>query len=94
MAGHDLRQPLQLISNVHEVLGAMLRSVEQQHKLVQAADATARLTPRLGQLVDALQRHSQQHRRNTFGGLSRHVAPDRCGSRSLAKEGQRHDRLA
>ena len=55
IAGHDLRQPLQVISSAHEVLGTMLRSVEQQHKLVQAADATARLTRMLGQLVEALQ---------------------------------------
>jgi two-component system phosphate regulon sensor histidine kinase PhoR len=55
MAGHDLRQPLQVISNAHEVLGTMLCSVEQQHKLVKAADATAQLTRMLGQLVEALQ---------------------------------------
>jgi two-component system, OmpR family, phosphate regulon sensor histidine kinase PhoR len=55
MAGHDLRQPLQVISSAHEVLDVMLCSVEQRHKLVQAVDATARLTRMLGQLVEALQ---------------------------------------
>ena len=55
MAGHDLRQPLQLIVSAHDILATMLGSAEQQEELAQAAAATARLTRMLGQLVEAVQ---------------------------------------
>jgi two-component system phosphate regulon sensor histidine kinase PhoR len=55
MAGHDLRQPLQLIVNVHDVLAQTLDSDEQREELTRAREATAQLTSMLAQLVEALQ---------------------------------------
>jgi two-component system, OmpR family, phosphate regulon sensor histidine kinase PhoR len=55
MAGHDLRQPLQLITSAHDVLALTLGSEEQREELTRAADATAQLASMLGQLVEALQ---------------------------------------
>src|SRR6195256_2814915 len=51
MAGHDLRQPLQIITSAHDVLALTLDSEEQ----TRAAEATAELASMLGQLVEALQ---------------------------------------
>jgi two-component system, OmpR family, phosphate regulon sensor histidine kinase PhoR len=39
MAGHDLRQPLQLITSAHDVLTTMLREKEQRNELARARDA-------------------------------------------------------
>jgi two-component system, OmpR family, phosphate regulon sensor histidine kinase PhoR len=55
MAGHDLRQPLQLITSAHDVLAQTLASEEQREELIRAEDATAQLAGMLGQLVEALQ---------------------------------------
>jgi two-component system phosphate regulon sensor histidine kinase PhoR len=55
MAGHDLRQPLQVITNAHDVLVQALASEEQQEQLIRAENATAQLASMLGQLVEALQ---------------------------------------
>jgi two-component system phosphate regulon sensor histidine kinase PhoR len=55
MAGHDLRQPLQIITSAHDVLAQTLGSEEQREELLRAADATAQLAGMLGQLVEALQ---------------------------------------
>jgi two-component system phosphate regulon sensor histidine kinase PhoR len=55
MAGHDLRQPLQVITAAHDVLAQTLDSEEQHEELARAADATAELAGMLGQLVEALQ---------------------------------------
>ena len=55
MAGHDLRQPLQVITSAHDVLAQTLDSEEQHEELARAADATAELASMLGQLVGALQ---------------------------------------
>jgi two-component system, OmpR family, phosphate regulon sensor histidine kinase PhoR len=55
MAGHDLRQPLQLITSAHDVLALTLDSEEQREELTRAGDATAQLASMLGQLVEALQ---------------------------------------
>jgi two-component system, OmpR family, phosphate regulon sensor histidine kinase PhoR len=59
MAGHDLRQPLQLITSAHDVLALTLASEEQREELTRAADATAQLAGMLGQLVEALQLYEQ-----------------------------------
>jgi signal transduction histidine kinase len=59
MAGHDLRQPLQLITSAHDVLAPTLDSEEQREELARAADATAELASMLGQLVEALQLREQ-----------------------------------
>jgi len=55
MAGHDLRQPLQVITSAHDVLAPTLDSEEQREELARAADATAELASMLGQLVEAVQ---------------------------------------
>jgi two-component system phosphate regulon sensor histidine kinase PhoR len=55
MAGHDLRQPLQVITSAHDVLAHTLRSRKQREELVRAAEATAQLADMLGQLVEAVQ---------------------------------------
>jgi signal transduction histidine kinase len=55
MAGHDLRQPLQIITSAHDVLAQILDSEEQREELTRAADATKQLASMLGQLVEALQ---------------------------------------
>jgi two-component system, OmpR family, phosphate regulon sensor histidine kinase PhoR len=55
MAGHDLRQPLQVITSVHDVLAQTLASEEHQEQLIRAEIATAQLAGMLGRLVEALQ---------------------------------------
>src|ERR1700693_780068 len=55
MAGHDLRQPLQLITSAHDVLAKPLHSDKQREELARAADAAARLASILSQLIEALQ---------------------------------------
>jgi signal transduction histidine kinase len=55
MAGHDLRQPLQIITSAHDILAHTLRSRKQRTELVRAAEATAQLADMLGQLVEAVQ---------------------------------------
>ncbi len=55
MAGHDLRQPLQVITSAHEVLAQTLDSEEQREELMQARNATAQLAGMLGQLVEVLE---------------------------------------
>jgi signal transduction histidine kinase len=55
MAGHDLRQPLQLITSAHDVLARGLHNEKEREELARAAQATAQLASMLGQLVEALQ---------------------------------------
>jgi two-component system phosphate regulon sensor histidine kinase PhoR len=54
MAGHDLRQPLQIITSAHDVLAPTLASEEQREELTRAENATKRLAGMLGELVEAL----------------------------------------
>ena len=54
MAGHDLRQPLQVITSAHDVLAQVLDS-EEQEELMRAQDATVRLARMLHQLIEALE---------------------------------------
>jgi signal transduction histidine kinase len=54
MAGHDLRQPLQLIVGAHDTLARTLRGSEHRKELARARDATAQLANMLGQIVEAL----------------------------------------
>ena len=51
MAGHDLRQPLQVITSAHDVLRKILDSDKQREELARAADAAARLGNMLNELV-------------------------------------------
>ena len=57
MAGHDLRQPLQIITSAHDVLATMVDDGEQREELARAADATSSLATMLSQIVEALQLH-------------------------------------
>jgi two-component system, OmpR family, phosphate regulon sensor histidine kinase PhoR len=54
MAGHDLRQPLQVITSAHNLLRQILHSDRQRQELARAADAAARLGSMLSRLVEAL----------------------------------------
>jgi hypothetical protein len=45
MAGHDPRQPLQIIRGAHDILGKLLDRAGGREELDQAAEATARLGP-------------------------------------------------
>lgn len=55
MAGHDLRQPLQVITSAHDCLAASLASGRERNHLACAELATSRLATMLTQIVDALQ---------------------------------------
>src|SRR3984893_14682731 len=55
MAGHDLRQPLQVITSAHDVLARTLAIEEEREELRRAERATKRLAGMVGQLVEALQ---------------------------------------
>ena len=57
MAGHDLRQPLQVITSAHDVLATTLHNAEQQEELSHAAGATFLLATMLNQLIEAWQLH-------------------------------------
>lgn len=59
MAGHDLRQPLQVITSAHDVLAQTLDNEEQRKELIRAENATKQLASMLGQLVEALQVREQ-----------------------------------
>ena len=59
MAGHDLRQPLQVITSAQNVLARMLHSDQQREELSRAEHATKRLASMLGQLVEALELHER-----------------------------------
>lgn len=57
IAGHDLRQPLQIITNAHELLARMMHGDESRKELARAHGAVAQLAGMLGQIVEALQLH-------------------------------------
>jgi two-component system, OmpR family, phosphate regulon sensor histidine kinase PhoR len=59
MAGHDLRQPLQLITSAHDALATMPLTGEQRQELAEAREASAQLARMLGQLVEAVQLHER-----------------------------------
>jgi two-component system phosphate regulon sensor histidine kinase PhoR len=62
MAGHDLRHPLQVIRDAHDILGKLLDREDEREELGQAAEATARLARMLDQLVEALQLGHERRR--------------------------------
>jgi two-component system phosphate regulon sensor histidine kinase PhoR len=55
MACHDLRQPLQVVVSAHELLARRLAGRIEREHLERGGQATAQLTEKLDQLVDALQ---------------------------------------
>jgi two-component system phosphate regulon sensor histidine kinase PhoR len=62
MAGHDLRQPLQIIQSAHDRLGIGIRTKSQQEMLQLGQHAIDRLTGQLDQLLGALRlyEHSRE----------------------------------
>jgi two-component system phosphate regulon sensor histidine kinase PhoR len=62
MAGHDLRQPLQIIQLAHDRLGIGIRTKSQQEMLQLGQHAIDRLTGQLDQLLGALRlyEHSRE----------------------------------
>jgi two-component system, OmpR family, phosphate regulon sensor histidine kinase PhoR len=54
MVGHDLRQPLQIIQNVHDHLGDVARTGPELRLLQLGQSAIDRLTEQLDQLLNAL----------------------------------------
>jgi signal transduction histidine kinase len=88
MAGHDLRQPLQVITSAHDVLRQILHGDKQREELARAADAAARLGSMLSQLVGALQlrERSSNHLPARYGCVPfsriwRRSSPNRHGGR-------------
>jgi two-component system phosphate regulon sensor histidine kinase PhoR len=59
MVGHDLRQPLQIIANAHDILARTICDTEQREELARAESATSRLGWMLNQLVDVVQLEEQ-----------------------------------
>jgi two-component system, OmpR family, phosphate regulon sensor histidine kinase PhoR len=54
MAGHDLRQPLQVIQSAYEWLGSRIGAASERKRLERGERAIARLTEQLDRLVGAL----------------------------------------
>jgi hypothetical protein len=54
IAGHDLRQPLQVIQNVHDILGRGLRTASELRLLQYGQSAVERLRDQLDELLAAL----------------------------------------
>ena len=54
MAGHDLRQPLQVIQSAYEWLGSRVGATSERQRLERGERAIARLTEQLDRLVGAL----------------------------------------
>jgi len=54
MAGHDLRQPLQIIQNSHDLLGFGIRTKSEQDLLQTGQHAINRLSGQLDQLLGAV----------------------------------------
>ena len=57
MAGHDLRQPLQIIQSSHELLGIGVRTRSEQDLLRTCQHAIDRLSGQLDQLLGAVRLH-------------------------------------
>ena len=57
MAGHDLRQPLQVIRSAYEWLGHRVADTSGRERLRRGERAIAKLTEQLDTLVDALRLH-------------------------------------
>jgi signal transduction histidine kinase len=57
MAGHDLRQPLQIITGVHSWLSRRLTTGSEREFLRRGELAIAQLTEQLDQLIEALRLH-------------------------------------
>src|SRR5262245_41283519 len=59
MAGHDLRQPLQVIQTAYEWLGSRAGNASERARVARGERAIARLTEQLDRLVGALRLYEQ-----------------------------------
>jgi two-component system phosphate regulon sensor histidine kinase PhoR len=64
MAGHDLRQPLQIIQSSHELLGIGVRTKSEQNLLQRGQHAIDRLTGQLDQLLGAVRLYEHSKKAN------------------------------
>jgi two-component system, OmpR family, phosphate regulon sensor histidine kinase PhoR len=62
MAGHDLRQPLQIIQSAYEWLGSRVAHTSEKARLQRGERAIARLTEQLDRLVSALRLYEHTQR--------------------------------
>jgi two-component system phosphate regulon sensor histidine kinase PhoR len=62
MAGHDLRQPLQIIQSAYEWLGSRVAHTSEKIRLERGERAIARLTEQLDRLVGALRLYEHTQR--------------------------------
>lgn len=62
MAGHDLRQPLQIIQSAYEWLGDRITSTSEKARLERGERAIAKLTEQLDRLVSALRLYEHTQR--------------------------------
>jgi two-component system, OmpR family, phosphate regulon sensor histidine kinase PhoR len=62
MAGHDLRQPLQIIQSAYEWLGSRVAHTSEKVRVARGERAIARLTQQLDQLVSALRLYEHTQR--------------------------------
>ena len=62
MAGHDLRQPLQIIQSAYEWLGSRVADSSEKLRLARGERAIARLTEQLDRLVSALRLYEHTQR--------------------------------
>jgi signal transduction histidine kinase len=62
MAGHDLRQPLQIIQSAYEWLGSRVAHSSEKVRLARGERAIARLTDQLDRLVSALRLYEHTQR--------------------------------
>jgi signal transduction histidine kinase len=62
MAGHDLRQPLQVIQSAYEWLGSRISGISERARLERGERAIARLTEQLDRLVGALRLYEHTRR--------------------------------
>ena len=62
MAGHDLRQPLQIIQSAYEWLGSRVAHTSEKVRLERGERAIAKLTEQLDRLVSALRLYEHTQR--------------------------------
>ena len=62
MAGHDLRQPLQIIQSAYEWLGSRVAHTSEKVRLARGERAIARLTEQLDRLASALRLYEHTQR--------------------------------
>jgi two-component system, OmpR family, phosphate regulon sensor histidine kinase PhoR len=78
MAGHDLRQPLQVIVGAHDLLARIPHGGAAQAQLNRAEDATRQLADKLDQLVEALRlrefANSDRHEAVPLGPITEQLA--------------------